>query len=80
MSRRSMPSTIGTIGIDIGNNTFYLVGLDPRGAIVLQLQTSREPLERRFGNAPRCLIGMEARKLVSIACRADPNPLASEAR
>jgi len=30
-----MPSTIATIGIDIGKNTFHLVGLDQRGAIVL---------------------------------------------
>src|SRR5207237_8126076 len=30
------------------------------GAIVLQLKTSREQLERRLANLPRCLIGMEA--------------------
>ena len=41
MSRGSMPSTIATIGIDIGKNTFHLVGLDQRGAIVLQLKVSR---------------------------------------
>ena len=28
--------TINTIGIDVGKNTFHLVGLDKRGAIVLQ--------------------------------------------
>ena len=27
--------TIVTIGIDIGKNTFHLIGLDGRGAIVL---------------------------------------------
>jgi hypothetical protein len=31
MSRESIPSTIG---IDIGKNTFHVVGLDQRGAIV----------------------------------------------
>jgi transposase len=36
------------------------VGLDQRGAIVLQFKSSREQLERRLSNLPRCLIGMEA--------------------
>ena len=58
MSRQSTSSTVATIGIDLGKNTFHLVGLDRRGNIVLQLKTSREQLERR--NIPRCLIGMEA--------------------
>ena len=60
MSRESMSSTIATIGIDIGKNTFHLVGLDQRGAIVLQLKVSRAQLERRLVNIWRCLIGMEA--------------------
>jgi len=60
MSRQSTPSPIATIGIDIGKYTFHLVGLDHPGAIVLQLKTSREQLERRLANLPRCLIGMEA--------------------
>src|SRR6266700_2346060 len=51
---------ITTIGIDIGKNTFHLVGLDKRGAIVLQQKVSRGQLERRLANIPRCLIGMEA--------------------
>jgi transposase len=57
MSREAMPSTIG---IDIGKNTFHLVGLDQRGAIVLQLKVSRAQLERRLVNISCCLIGMEA--------------------
>jgi len=28
MSRQSTPFTVTTIGIDIGKNTFHLVGLD----------------------------------------------------
>jgi transposase len=54
------PGTITTIGIDLGKNTFHLVGLDKRGAIVLQLKVSRGQLGRRLSNIPRCLIGMEA--------------------
>jgi transposase len=45
MSSTSVP-TIATIGLDLGKNTFHLVGLDRRGAIVLQLKLSRSQLER----------------------------------
>jgi len=44
---------ITTIGIDLGKNTFHLVGLDKRGAIVLQQKVSRGQLERRLANIPR---------------------------
>ena len=37
MPRQSTPSAVATDGIDIGKNMFHLVGLDQRGAIVLQL-------------------------------------------
>ena len=60
MSHKSTPSTSSTIGIDIGKNSFHLVGLDQRGAIVLQQKVSRAQLERRLVNVPNCLIGMEA--------------------
>jgi transposase len=61
-----MPRTINrleavaTIGIDIGKNTFHLVGLDRNGAIVLRQKLSRRQVEARLANTPRCLIGMEA--------------------
>ena len=51
---------ISTIGIDIGKTTFHLIGLDKRGAIVLQQKVSRSQLGRRLANVPRCLVGMEA--------------------
>ena len=60
MSPNCAPTTIATIGIDLGKNTFHLVGLDTRGAIVLQLKLSRGQIERRLANLPCCLIGMEA--------------------
>ena len=61
MSHKSTSSTaVRTIGIDLGKNSFHLVGLDQRGAIVLQLKCSRAQLERRLANIPSCLIGMEA--------------------
>jgi transposase len=61
MSHKSAASAaVSTIGIDLGKNSFHLVGLDQRGAIVLQLKCSRAQLERRLANIPSCLIGMEA--------------------
>jgi hypothetical protein len=51
---------ITTIGIGISKNTFYPMGLDQPDNIVSRLKTSRERLERRLANIPRCLIGMEA--------------------
>ena len=60
MPRKSTNIAISTIGIDLGKNSFHLVGLDGRGAIALQVKVSRGQLERRLANIPRCLIGMEA--------------------
>jgi transposase len=34
---------VATIGIDIGKNTFHLVGLDNRGTIVMRAKVSRAP-------------------------------------
>ena len=48
------------IGIDIGKNSFHVVGLDERGAIVLRQKWSRGQVEARLANMPPCLIGMEA--------------------
>ncbi len=52
--------TIATIGIDIGKNTFHLIGLDRRGAIVLRQKLSRGQVAARLSNMPPCLVGMEA--------------------
>ena len=53
-------SAIAVIGIDIGKNSFHMVGLDDRGAIVLRQKWSRGQVEARLANVPACLIGMEA--------------------
>jgi transposase len=53
-------SAIAAIGIDIGKNSFHVVGLDGRGAIVLRQKWSRGQVEARFANMSPCLIGMEA--------------------
>jgi transposase len=53
-------SAVDVIGIDIGKNSFHVVGLDRRGAIVLRQKWSRGQVEARLANMPPCLIGMEA--------------------
>src|SRR3954463_9091751 len=53
-------TAVAVIGIDIGKNSFHIVGLDDRGAIVLRQKWSRNQVETRFANLPPCLIGMEA--------------------
>jgi transposase len=60
-----MPATaaqnaIAVVGVDIGKNSFHIVALDDRGAIVLRQKWSRSQVEARFANMPPCLIGMEA--------------------
>ena len=57
---REAPTTIAVIGIDIGKNSFHVVGQDKRGAIVLRQKWSRGQIEMRLANLPPCLIGMEA--------------------
>ena len=53
-------NAIAVIGIDIGKNSFHVIGLDGRGAIVLRQKWSRGQVETRFANMSPCLIGMEA--------------------
>ena len=53
-------AAIAVVGIDIGKNSFHIVGHDERGAIVLRQKWSRGQVEARFANMPPCLVGMEA--------------------
>src|SRR5205814_699884 len=53
-------TAMAVIGIDIGKNSFHVVGHDARGAIVLRQKWSRGQVEVRLANTPPCLIGMEA--------------------
>ena len=57
---QTLNTRIAVIGIDIGKNSFHVVGLDARGSIVLRQKWSRGQVEARFANMPPCLIGMEA--------------------
>jgi transposase len=55
-----LSGTIAVIGIDIGKNSFHVVGHDERGAIKLRQKWSRGQVEGRLANLAPCLIGMEA--------------------
>jgi transposase len=57
---QTLNTAIAVVGIDIGKNSFHIVGHDERGAIVLRQKWSRGQVEARFANMPPCLIGMEA--------------------
>jgi transposase len=57
---QKLNSTIAVIGIDIGKNSFHVVGHDKRGAIVLRQKWSRGQVEARLANMQPCLVGMEA--------------------
>src|SRR2546426_8964650 len=53
-------ATIATMGIDIGKNSFHVVGLDRRGAIVLRQKWSRHiEVARLIGH----VLTLAARKL-----------------
>jgi len=57
---QQLNTTIAVIGIDIGKNSFHIVGLDKPGAIALRQKWSRGQVEAHLANMPPCLIGMEA--------------------
>jgi transposase len=60
MSSNRKTTPVSVIGIDIGKNSFHVVGQDQRGAIVLRQKWSRGQVQTRLANIPLCLIGMEA--------------------
>ncbi len=57
---RKATDPVTTIGIDIGKNSFHLIGLDAEGNIVVRRKLSRGQVVVRLANLPPCLIGMEA--------------------
>jgi hypothetical protein len=50
---QKLESAIAVIGIDIGKNSFHVVGHDERGAIVLRQKWSRSQVEARFAKTCR---------------------------
>jgi hypothetical protein len=57
---QKLNSAIAVIGIDIGKNSFHVIGQDKCGAIVLRQKWLRGQVEARLANLQPCLIGMVA--------------------
>ncbi|MCI0564301.1 MAG: IS110 family transposase, partial [Nitrososphaera sp.] len=57
---RKTTTQVTTIGIDIGKNSFHLIGFDADGKIELRRKFSRRQMMMRLSNMPPCLIGMDA--------------------
>ena len=57
---QKLDNSTAVIGIDIGKNSFHVVGQNQRGVIVLRQKWSRGQVEAQLANLPPCLIGMEA--------------------
>jgi transposase len=66
---QKLNSEIAVVGIDIGKNSFHVVGHDRRGAIVLRQRWSRGQVETRLANLPPCLIGWRpvSARIISVA-------------
>ncbi|WP_228535761.1 IS110 family transposase [Noviherbaspirillum malthae] len=57
---RNKPMGATVYGIDLGKNTFHIVGVDPAGKPIQRITLSRATIFNFFSNASRALIGMEA--------------------
>src|SRR5437879_8722830 len=66
---QKLNAAITVIGIDIGKNSFHIVGCDHRGAIVLREKWSRGQVVTRHANLESCLIGMKDLVCVHDYCR-----------
>jgi len=51
---------LSVLGVDIGKDTFHLVGFDRSGQVVIRKQIKRLALEATFERLPRCIVGLEA--------------------
>ena len=49
-----------SIGVEIGKDTFHIVGFDKAGQLVLRKKIKRLALNQIFEKLPRCVVGMEA--------------------
>ena len=57
---QKLDTSPAVIGIDIGKNSFHIIGQNRRGAIVLRQKWSRGQVQARLANLPPCRIGIEA--------------------
>ena len=67
-------SAVAVIGIDIGKNSFHVLGLDRRGAIVLRQKWSRGQVEARLAKMPPCLGETTGNTNIDLNRRTSPRP------
>src|SRR5580692_9939581 len=60
MNGGGVPMELHTIGIDLGKTLFHLVGLNPRGEVLVRKKFSRKQLLHFTANLQVKVIGMEA--------------------
>ena len=66
-----------SIGVDIGKDTFHIVGFDCSGTHVLRKKTRRLALVEVFERLSRCVVGMEACLSAHFVSRTLRNPISS---
>ena len=52
--------SVATIGMDLGKNSFHLIGVDARGKVIMREKLTRGRLDRYMANLQPCLVGVEA--------------------
>jgi transposase len=62
---QTLETSVAVIGVDIGKNSFHLVGQDRRGAIVLRQKWSRGQVEARLANLPPCASARSTKSLAT---------------
>lgn len=58
--KKGSTEELAVVGIDIGKETFHLVGFDRSGQLVMRKQIKLLALSATFEHLPRCVVGMEA--------------------
>ncbi|WP_245499419.1 hypothetical protein [Mesorhizobium sp. M1A.F.Ca.ET.072.01.1.1] len=52
--------SVATIGMDLGKNSFHLIGMDARGKVIVRQKLTRGRLEQYMATLQPCLVGVEA--------------------
>lgn len=52
--------SVATIGMDLGENSFHLIGMDARGKVIVRQKLTRGRLEQYVANLQPCLVRVEA--------------------
>ena len=62
-----------SIGVDIGKDTFQIVGFDPDGQLVMRKQIKRLALVATFEKLPNCIVGIKTHQMKDVLADVDAN-------